>query len=101
MSLTRQMAISLAFIGSAAGGAVVAGNYFTEKRRKENNSKHHVKRALSLEAKDASMLVVRQPSDTMPIAVGEKSTAFNESQVLKSRTSGVYYGAFTGEYRQK
>eukprot|EP00284_Hemiselmis_tepida_P014069 CAMPEP_0174920956 /NCGR_PEP_ID=MMETSP1355-20121228/4814_1 /TAXON_ID=464990 /ORGANISM="Hemiselmis tepida, Strain CCMP443" /LENGTH=91 /DNA_ID=CAMNT_0016166385 /DNA_START=92 /DNA_END=367 /DNA_ORIENTATION=- len=91
----------MAFIGSAAGGAVVAGNYFNEKRRREKASESHMKRALSLEAKDANMLIVRQPSDTMPIASSEKSTAFNESQALKSRQSGVYYGAFTGEYRQK
>eukprot|EP00282_Hemiselmis_andersenii_P001977 CAMPEP_0114125242 /NCGR_PEP_ID=MMETSP0043_2-20121206/9199_1 /TAXON_ID=464988 /ORGANISM="Hemiselmis andersenii, Strain CCMP644" /LENGTH=101 /DNA_ID=CAMNT_0001218161 /DNA_START=62 /DNA_END=367 /DNA_ORIENTATION=+ len=101
MSVTRNVAIGMAFIGSAAAGAVVAGNYFTEKKRKEKESALHMKRALSLETKDANMLVVRQPSDSMPIALGEKSTAFQEAQGLRSRTSGVYYGAFTGEYRQK
>mmetsp|Transcript_11617 Transcript_11617/g.22956 ORF Transcript_11617/g.22956 Transcript_11617/m.22956 type:complete len:100 (+) Transcript_11617:93-392(+) len=98
MSLARSAAITVAFLGSASCGAVVAANYLTEKKAKLAESKNRLSRALSLEAKDAALLAA-QAQETHPIAPGDMSLAFNESQMLKQRQSGVYYGAFTGEYR--
>mmetsp|Transcript_23107 Transcript_23107/g.56966 ORF Transcript_23107/g.56966 Transcript_23107/m.56966 type:complete len:101 (-) Transcript_23107:494-796(-) len=85
------LAGGLSLIGGAAYGASMR-----EQKIRTQASNVSLQSALQSEAEG---LLVTAPGQFSTVSPSELSLTVKEASQLKTRTSGQYYGRFTGEYR--